>query len=207
MWYPHPWICTLVFVLNIITCRMSSSNYIYLNSFPYFLNILTNNQLKFNRGWCNRASKRQRDLLGCSSHCWCWLLLKLYFPKKVVSKCFYLWANVKGEEPVTPERWKWTFCHLLSRLCHTRVSSDCWVWAWPCLQHKHFHIGSVGKTTQNVILIKNLQSLVTCQTIIMVLLAFFNLEWYLLQFFSELLQDCMSLQNFINFIYSHEYLV
>jgi len=49
-------------------------------------------------------------------------------------KFFYLWANVKGEEPDTPERWKWTFCHLLSRLCHTLVSSDCWVWAWPCLK-------------------------------------------------------------------------
>lgn len=33
-------------------------------------------------------------------------------------------------------RWIWTFCHLLSRLCQTRVSSDWWEWATPCL-YKH----------------------------------------------------------------------
>lgn len=39
-------------------------------------------------------------------------------------------------------RWKWTFCHLLSRLCHTRVSSDWCVCDWPSLcamRHKKSH--------------------------------------------------------------------
>ena len=31
-------------------------------------------------------------------------------------------------------RWMWTFCHLLSRFCQTRVSSDWCVWASPCLK-------------------------------------------------------------------------
>lgn len=42
-------------------------------------------------------------------------------------------ANPKDDEPLTCPvvlRWKWTFCHLLSRLCHTRVSSDWCVWDW-----------------------------------------------------------------------------
>ncbi|TNN78756.1 hypothetical protein EYF80_010926 [Liparis tanakae] len=30
-----------------------------------------------------------------------------------------------------PERWKWMFCHLPSRRCHTRVSSDCMVRGMP----------------------------------------------------------------------------
>ena len=42
----------------------------------------------------------------------------------------------KAAPPEPPLRWKWTFCHLLSRLCHTRLSSDWCVWAWPCLQKR-----------------------------------------------------------------------
>lgn len=30
-----------------------------------------------------------------------------------------------------PERWKWTFCHLPSRRCQTRVSSACAVRGFP----------------------------------------------------------------------------
>ena len=33
-----------------------------------------------------------------------------------------------------PDRWKCTHCHLLSRRCHTLVSSLCWVCACPCLK-------------------------------------------------------------------------
>lgn len=38
--------------------------------------------------------------------------------------------------------WKWTFCHLLSRRCQTRVSSDWWVCAWPCLWVKQWEYWS-----------------------------------------------------------------
>lgn len=47
----------------------------------------------------------------------------------------YLWCGLKSNGvapliwPVTL-RWKCTFCHLPSRLCQTRVSSDWWVCAW-----------------------------------------------------------------------------
>lgn len=37
-------------------------------------------------------------------------------------------SSVRG-----PLRWRCMFCHLLSRLCHMRVSSDWCEWAIPCL--------------------------------------------------------------------------
>lgn len=33
------------------------------------------------------------------------------------------------------DRWKWTFCHFPSFLCHTRVSSLCWVAGKPSLKN------------------------------------------------------------------------
>lgn len=41
---------------------------------------------------------------------------------------------MNGDGPVTALRWKCTFCHLLSLLCHTRLSSLWWVCATPCLK-------------------------------------------------------------------------
>lgn len=38
------------------------------------------------------------------------------------------WRGATG----APEPWKWTFCHLPSRRCHTRVSSDWLVRGRPC---------------------------------------------------------------------------
>ena len=45
-------------------------------------------------------------------------------------------------------RWKWTHSHLPSRRYHTRVSSFCCVWAWPCLRSpenkkKHHEIARI----------------------------------------------------------------
>lgn len=36
-------------------------------------------------------------------------------------------------DTVRIERCRWQFCHLPSLRNHTLVSSDCWVWATPCL--------------------------------------------------------------------------
>lgn len=59
--------------------------------------------------------------------------------------CELLKPNAAPPEP--PLRWKWTFCHLLSLLCQTRLSSDWWVCAWPCLE-----IFCVWKICENKIL-------------------------------------------------------
>lgn len=53
------------------------------------------------------------------------LLRPLFLTPARSPQTIYLWLNENGDGPVTALRWKCTFCHLLSLLCHTRLSSLC----------------------------------------------------------------------------------
>lgn len=45
----------------------------------------------------------------------------------------YLLIELTPTSVFGPLRWTWTFCHFPSRFCQTRVSSDWWELAAPCL--------------------------------------------------------------------------
>lgn len=75
-------------------------------------------------------------------------IISLGQPQFPVALQLYLVPSANGEEG-DPDRWKCMHCHLWSRRCHTRVSSLCCVWAWPCLsRHKMVQVNNVADVAQ-----------------------------------------------------------